>query len=1047
MPMKTSGAFMKPWVLFLAAMFISGAPGAACETVEELTLEQAQQVAENFQALRDSLSQGKEQVEALQQKIARIKQHQDWLNNPTYGRKLQQALDALEANGLTSKLQATHDTLSTISRSADLINDKAEQIKGHFDKVKDFYDKWHPDSNNPVRPLELVGNGLEELESLIQKIDPSPDNMLTKPITAIISYYRQASQAFAGALTRVQEQIEERRQHCIGTGCENNSVRARAYTAKFPGTGPVWLYRPLPEGEVWYDGEGRAFLWWNGRWEELQGGINRFEEVNRGWHLAHGEIITTDNLLARMNHDYQLVIEAGRRAVRYWDMLNTSDNCHGAIFRALKQRQLDRDRILTDANSDRETFIARYQFLQSARNSVDALAGAFDTTLLVNGTVVDEQGNGVAGAGISAKGPGGSASAVSGSGGTFALQFNLRPDPTSRQNAAVTISHPDYTTRNSEQRLWQQCEDWQITLNASEQDTGAAAIAEMQAIRDGVLTKAAEVEGMCQDLQDQADHLEGQLTALPVSNPTQATPINATVELQQLAREAGELARVSDARAKAMAELSQGLSARINQVCDTVDVMQSTRDGGKQHQIYQGMQTTQQQAAGDLALLRSGFAELDGYARQAGVIKNRVTALRNATPPPAQSQGGPEQLEASRQALARARSQGAAAAARLQELEASRTRAAYIIYQRQQTGTEIAVLEGLFTGISSARDRAATCVLTGSARLDTLAARLDEAAAAGTTSPEGAGASEDPAGMDRIDAVADDVINNAFLAERFFSVDRMENKLGEGTACLASAQGMLSPLSQGDLEAALNNCDLTRAAQYAARGDADPALVQRYNKLRLNETAVAAAIRQSEALLENCEFQRALQVLQQATNTGACEASMNNATRAVLTIKANARRAAMADQDYASANEYYRRRDYPNAYRSLQQAGRNAVCVFQRTRINNGLRQVAAQLQNEAGAPVPGNAGVPPATAGNSDNPICRQYQQELQILTNEQQRMAREVMHSKNQEQTPEQEARIQANARQVVITMDKARAAGCVQGGEEIPSWVREGLGVPPR
>ena len=309
--MKTGWTMAGLSLRILCLVVITLSIDANAEVVEELTTEQARQIADNFQALRDSLDQGKDEIEKLQEKIAKIKKTGAWLNDKKYGQSLQQTIAKLESNGLSSKLNAAHESLETISRSADLINDKAEQIKGHYDKVREFYDKWHPDRNNPVRPLELIANGLEELESIIQKIDPSPDNALTKPITAFINYYKEASNAFAGALTRLQAQIEERRQHCIGVGCEDSSEKATAFSTRFPGVGPAWSYRPLQEGEIWYDGEGRTFLWWHDMWEELQGGLSRFEEVYHGWLLAHKQVISTSTLVARMNTNYAKVTEPG----------------------------------------------------------------------------------------------------------------------------------------------------------------------------------------------------------------------------------------------------------------------------------------------------------------------------------------------------------------------------------------------------------------------------------------------------------------------------------------------------------------------------------------------------------------------------------------------------------------------------------------------------------------------------------------------------------------------------------------------------------------
>jgi Mg-chelatase subunit ChlD len=50
------------------------------------------------------------------------------------------------------------------------------------------------------------------------------------------------------------------------------------------------------------------------------------------------------------------------------------------------------------------------------------------------------------------------------------LLFNLEPDPTYRQNASVTVSHPKYETYHAEKRLWEKCENWSIGLKEKQSD-------------------------------------------------------------------------------------------------------------------------------------------------------------------------------------------------------------------------------------------------------------------------------------------------------------------------------------------------------------------------------------------------------------------------------------------------------------------------------------------------------------------------------------------------------------------------------------------------
>jgi hypothetical protein len=796
--------------------------------VDELTREQAQQVADNFHALRDSLEQGKAEIEKVQHRFAQIKQTGAWLNDNNYGRELQQVIANLEQNGLSAKLEAAHQSLDTISRSASLINDKAEQIKGQYGKVREFYDRWHPDRHNPVRPLELVANGLGELESIIQKIDPSPDNILTKPITAFINYYQQASQAFAGALTRVQEQIEQRRQNCIGTGCENYSAKGEAFSAKFTGVGPAWSYRPLQEGEIWYDGDGRAFLWWHDRWEELQGGLTRFEEVYRGWRLAHGQVISTSNLLARMNRNYNSVLEAKQRAAGYWDILSSSNSCHAEVFTVLQQRNVDRDRTLANANNDRETFIARYMFLQNARGNIDELVNAFTNTLLVRGMITDDNGNSVEAARINANSPAGTASATSTAGGWFSLQFNLRPDDASRQNAAVSVSHNDYASSETDQRLWQQCEDWHITLSSRDGDAESESVAELQSIRDSALFRAAEIDSLCQTIRSDSDQISAWLETVAGNDnqPPVAAETSGNDGLAELAQQAGELASESETLAQALAVSSQALSSRVNSVCEQADLLQLAADDNSRQQLYRGIKANQDQARGDLAPLRSGFMILNTFAEQAGAIKTRTDTLREAVPPnnpEPQQQQTEEQLETMRRVLARAQNASAAASAGLQELETFSARAALII-RRQATGQDVTQLVSIFGEITSAGDRANACIQDSTAQLDPLAGRI-EALTPGTEGTVAATgktleAAEQAAALDRITGLADTVINNAFIAGRFFSVAKMQDKLAEGAACLVRAEGAPDQPEQDD------NSDRRSASGEAA----DNPVCQRYQQ-------------------------------------------------------------------------------------------------------------------------------------------------------------------------------------------------------------------------
>jgi hypothetical protein len=449
--------------LFIALTFVE-APRQSL-AIDEITQEQLQQLEENFEALQSSFSEGKEKIEKIQSKLQEIKDK--YGNN----RQVVKLLNELDQAGLSSKLKKTHGILDQFDKGAKRISDKVEKVK----EIVDFYNTWKPDKENPVRPLEQIGSALGELENLIQTIDPSPENVLTKPITEIIAFYKDASEAFAGALKKLNSQIDTRRGHSIGPGGASgvgDPEKVRKYNEMKTGeTIQPYPYIKLRDAEIWVSavpGGGRAFIWDGKKWTEIDGGIGRLAEVYYGWRLAHGQIISTDNLISRCNAGYDKVEEAKKRAPGYWDILNSGDFCTQRIFKARGKEQ-EKEHIITNSGFERNVFIARYMFLESTRKKVDALIKVYENTLLVQGTVKDSKGHGVGGAKVMAKINNISRQSISQQGGWFSLLFDLRPDPTSRQNASVTASHPEHKTYEGEQRLWEKCEYWSIDLKEKQE--------------------------------------------------------------------------------------------------------------------------------------------------------------------------------------------------------------------------------------------------------------------------------------------------------------------------------------------------------------------------------------------------------------------------------------------------------------------------------------------------------------------------------------------------------------------------------------------------
>lgn len=294
--------------------------------------------------------------------------------------------------------------------------------------------------------------------------------------------------------------------------------------------------------------------------------------------------------------------------------------------------------------------------------------------------------------------------------------------------------------------------------------------------------------------------------------------------------------------------------------------------------------------------------------------------------------------------------------------------------------------------------------------------------------------------LDQITKLADEAVNNAAIAGRFFSLAEMEQKIGEGQACLVRAEALLQQQDAGpSLAAALNSCHLDRAERIIAGGNADPQLVQRYEALRRMKQTYGSQFTRMQDLYRECRFDQAASVLAEAYRQlpPECDTARSEAARAFTSVKATADKSRSAERAYAEADNYYRQGDYANSYRRLQQARQDAACTTQITRIDNGLKQVAEKLHTAGNTPAQVNTGT------GTENPVCLRYQQQLTALGNRQQQLAAQSQRISTAEQAKALQTTLMQNSRQFVTVMDQARAAGCHD--VDLPPEVRQSLGMP--
>lgn len=989
-PPISSYLFIRISFIFFGTIAV--APAVNAVSVDEITREQAEQVADNFNALKDTLAQGKEQIEDLQGKLEAIKKNKGWLNHSTQGKQLQKVLSTLEKQGLSGKLQSAYDTLDTIEQGANTISDQVDNIQKEYEKVANFYDKWHPDPENPVRSLELVANSLEEMESIIQSIDPSPDNALTKPIVSFIAYYKEASKAFAGALTKVKKQIDERRQNCLGTGCETTSDKGRKFETNFAGAGPAWLYRKISDAEVWFNGEGRAFIWRSDGWVELQGGLARFDEVYHGWHLAHGEIISTGNLISRMNSNYETVIAAKTRANRYWPLLNSEDGCTNKIFKALRKKALDKGEILKKADHREDKFIAQYMFRNATRKAVDELIKTYEHTLLVTGNITGQEGGDIQGARISADTPAGTGSAVSEGGGWFTLTLDLQADGSNKQNASVEVSHEDYETTRTEQRLWSKCENWQISLVKKESDVELTG--KLEAIREVAARASAgamEIDNLCTATRARIDTARGKLDELTAAimeyEQTVQAPAEGPPNTGELAVEARQLSSDAEATARELAETGKQISNLTTTVCEMVETLQTIDADGKRENLLRDIKATHEQAVQALEPFRQGFSQLRSIGKQAEALKSQVEGLT-------QTENGEQQnetvelsqlKESASDAYNQAKNSADLAESKLGELANIRAEGALILVQARQKVTaadaespavaQLKQIESFFEQISGARDRVTGCVKNGTEQIGSLQSGLTEAGSK-VSSLLAAGDQGDPNGGDTPNTLlvlADEAISTVTIAERFFGPGKMENSVSQGEACLQVAKASVEEKQENETGIALQNCDFKKAEQLLVEGKLNPEAEQKLLELKKNEKQVRNYFNAADKSYAECKYDEANVFLTKAYNQSRCEETRNKLNNNMKQVTNAIQRNQQTQALFAQADKYYQNDQLQQSYNALLQAKKSAVCKAHIAKIDDALGKVTARDKQKK-QQVAGLECQPPRVPGRhhkTGEPMC----------------------------------------------------------------------------
>ena len=439
-------------LLFILVFGCSGSffTGFASVPVE-LSAEDEANLVEVANALDATIKETKGELEQVQSRYEWVV---DTFGNHKYP-KILDLINRIDRAGFRSKIQGTLDALSAIDDGIG----EVVAARGQYDQAKAFMDRYRPDRNNPMRSLEQIGNALEDLNRLVEKVDPS-GGVVSKPIREMIAFYQQATTAYANALKRVEEKIQKRAGNGIGEGIPGTSDKHQFFLQQFPGV-TAYRYNKIKynrpgssseEAEFWEDQGGRAFVWRDGHWREIRCGVAGLQTVFDGLYEAFGARPTLDTLLAGCDVDAVTLAAAEQTAREQYDTLYGDGECVMDIL-SLRRIKL--------AKLPLKTFIATYIFDPIYTKRIDRIVNQLENAILVKGRVVAAGGSGagLAGIPVSVHSAAGINMATSESGGWFSLVLDLSPAGGHRK-ATVRVSSDDFMDYEKDWPLDGPCNQW-----------------------------------------------------------------------------------------------------------------------------------------------------------------------------------------------------------------------------------------------------------------------------------------------------------------------------------------------------------------------------------------------------------------------------------------------------------------------------------------------------------------------------------------------------------------------------------------------------------
>ncbi len=414
--------------------------------------------------LNEALSSSKDIATESQEKLTEMLNNWNILkdNFQSLPPELQDAINRAEKDGFTAKVNFTLGKLKQFEGGLKEVMDVKEDIE----KAVNFYERYAPNSENPFRSLEVMSNFFKDIEKLLPKEDKY--EAINSPVTFMIrtgiNYFRDGIDLALGGLKDVQKQIRDRAGNCIGYiggdgTADSSDPKRKAFTDL--GTGNVICYsgvRPVG-GEVWTDETGNSvYIWSSNKWTEMKAAFGLVTEIFSNWRLAHGSVITADEMIRWCNSNQRLYAEARNWGQQEFTRLAAMDFCREDILEK-RNRYSDWMSLMESVNTDRQLFVAKYIFDKDGiRESTKILTGIMYDNVLFRGLVEDSEGDRISNASVAITTPSGTRSDET-DGGRFSILMEMAEANRNGSPIEINVKAAGYPDLKVNSRIYTQCQD------------------------------------------------------------------------------------------------------------------------------------------------------------------------------------------------------------------------------------------------------------------------------------------------------------------------------------------------------------------------------------------------------------------------------------------------------------------------------------------------------------------------------------------------------------------------------------------------------------